>query len=204
MRSPVIGLTGPTGAGKSTVAAEWRMLGCAVIDADRIAREATERPDCITALAAEFGGGILEKSGALNRQQLARTAFSSPEKTARLNAIVHPRVLEEVLRRIEAARKSGAAAIVLDVPLLFESGSDRLCDVTVAVLAPQEVRLARIMRRDSISEELARSRIGAQHGEDYFRERADYVFEGEAAMDSLPAAAKALFERIMGELHETS
>lgn len=203
MTKMVIGLTGPTGAGKSTVAAAWEKAGCVVVDADKIARTATLRPDCIAELKAEFGDDIADEKGNLDRRLLAKRAFASPHKTERLNAITHPTIMEQVTEQISRFRQSKAKAIILDAPLLFESGADRLCDTTVAVTAPLEIRRKRIMARDSIPAELAMERIGAQKEDSYYNTRASYVFDGSVDLGSVPARAQELLERILGDYHES-
>ena len=139
----IIGLTGPTGAGKSVIAGVFADMGAKIIDCDRLARKATESPACISALCGAFGSDIV-MNGVLNRQKLADRAFRSPASTARLNQITHPAILRELERRIMCYKESGAAAIVIDAPLLFEGGVERYCDVTVAVVAAPETRKKRI------------------------------------------------------------
>ncbi|HEX3040196.1 MAG TPA: dephospho-CoA kinase [Caproiciproducens sp.] len=199
----VIGLTGPTGAGKSTVAAAWEKAGCTVVDADKIAREAVLQPACVAELKAEFGDDIADEKGNLDRRLLAKRAFCSSQKTEKLNAITHPKIMEEVTERISLLQQGRAKAIILDAPLLFESGADRLCDTAVAVTAPVEIRRNRIMARDSIPAELAMERIGAQHENSYYSGRAAYVFDGSVNLGSVSAGAQELLERILGEYHES-
>ena len=202
MSKPVIGLTGPTGAGKSTVAAVFRRLGCAVIDADALAREAVSDPECLSALAAAFGGDIVAPDGSLDRGKLAGRAFSSPENTARLNRITHPVILRRAARRIAELKDGPAAAVVSDAALLFESGADSLCDTTVAVIAPPASRLRRIMARDGIPEEPARARMNAQHPNEYYESRAARVFDGRTARDVLESRVARLLELVLEERNE--
>ncbi|WP_164918993.1 MULTISPECIES: dephospho-CoA kinase [Acutalibacteraceae] len=199
MNKPVIGLTGPTGSGKSTVAAAFRELGCAVIDADILARRAVQRPDCIAALSREFGADIVSADGSLDRRLLAKRAFSSPGRTERLNQITHPAIKEETVRRIGELRGSGAKAIVLDAALLFESGADSLCDTAVAVTAPPEIRLKRIMKRDGIAEEAAKERMNAQNPNGYYEKRAKYVFDGCTDFCAVRDGAARLLKQILEE-----
>lgn len=198
----VIGLTGPTGAGKTTVAAAFRTLGCAVVDADRIARDESERAEYCSAVRRAFGGCVFRRDGGLDRQALADLAFSSPENTDRLNAATHPVILAECRRQLETAKHSPCRAAILDAPLLFESGADRLCGATIAVLTPDIDRLTRIMSRDRISGEAARRRMSVQHDNGYYRDRADYLFDGNLRPEALRTAASSLLDRILKELNE--
>ena len=172
----IIGLTGQTGAGKSTVASRLRAGGLAVIDADVAARQVMQPGSNVLAdLADAFGADILLPGGTLNRPLLAHRAFSSPAQTAKLNALTHPAILEVMRREIGRAVQGGAKAVVLDAPQLFESGADQICDFIIAVIAPEELRLRRIMERDAISENSAQLRANAQKSEAYYREHADIL-----------------------------
>ena len=143
MQKRVLGLTGPTGAGKSAAAAVFAQEGCTVIDCDRVARDVTRTDGvCLQALADAFGAEILLPDGTLNRRRLAAIAFASRENELKLNAITHPPIMNRVQTEIGAAQTE---AVVLDAPLLFESGADALCGQTVAVLARQPIRCSRIM-----------------------------------------------------------
>lgn len=199
MSKPVIGLTGPTGAGKSTVAAALKKLGCAVVDADRIARETVGEKECLEALRRAFGGDIAGPDGKLDRRLLAQRAFSSPENTRRLNSITHPLILKESVRRIEKEKRNGIRAVILDAPLLFESGADSLCDTTIAVVTSEESRLKRIMARDQITREQALERMKAQHDGAYYTSRAAYPFDGSIGWGEFDGAVAALLERILRE-----
>ncbi|HEX2985744.1 MAG TPA: dephospho-CoA kinase [Caproiciproducens sp.] len=203
MTKSVIGLTGPTGAGKSTVAKAFQEAGCGIVDADRIARVAVTRTDCLSALKEEFGADLQRPDGTLDRKLLAQRAFAEPRKTARLNAITHPVIMDEIKREIARERLRPVKAVILDAPLLFESGADGLCGATVAVIAPQELRLARVLQRDAITKEQALARFAAQHDDLYYRSRAGYLLDGSMSLESIPAAVQNLLEKILGELHET-
>lgn len=201
MFKPVIGLTGPIGAGKSTVASFLRENGCAVVDADLLAREVALRPECLAKLKEAFGADITGEDGALDRRLLAQRAFATHENATRLNAITHPVIIAEAEKRIAEAKTGGAKAVVLEAILLFESGADRLCDACVAVTAPDSVRLRRVIARDGISEDAARARMNNQHEAAYYTERAAYSFDGSAAWNELPAKAAELLDTILGDLH---
>ena len=194
----VIGLTGPTGAGKSTVAAVLKKFGCVIIDADIIARNIVNNKECRDKLKNTFGEVIFGING-LDRKMLSKIAFADKESTKKLNDITHPVILKESKLQIEKAKKSQAAAVVFDAPLLFESGADILCDTTVAVISPPASRLKRIIVRDNISEQLAQERMDAQHGNDYYKSRADYVFDGSTDWGILDEKVGELLRLILKE-----
>lgn len=168
--SKVIGLTGPTGSGKSTLSAVAEACGFRVLNCDLIARRAVEpgMPG-LAAVTAAFGQDILEKDGRLNRKALAAKAFSSPEQTERLNRTLLPHIVRMV--KAEAVGQD----TLLDAPTLFESGIDRMCQTTIALLAKEEIRLHRIMLRDGLSEEEALLRVRAGKPDAYYIERADHI-----------------------------
>ena len=202
----VIGLTGPTGAGKSTVAQAMLERGCALVDCDKVAREVTDCCEpCLRELSQEFGGDIL-RDGRLDRRLLASRAFSSPEKSLRLNEITHPWICRKSVEKIESFRQAGVPAVLLDAPLLFEARMEGICDFVVAVTAPAHVRLERILARDGISRELALSRIRAQHSAQYYRQRSDFWIDGAAGIESVRSRAGEILSQILrsdnGDTHE--
>ena len=202
----VIGLTGPTGAGKSTVAQAMLERGCALVDCDRVAREVTDSCEpCLHELSQEFGDDIL-RDGRLDRRLLASRAFSSPEKSLRLNEITHPWICRKSVEKIELFRQAGVPAVLLDAPLLFEARMEGICDFVVAVTAPAHVRLERILARDGISRELALSRIRAQHSAQYYRQRSDFWIDGAAGIESVRSRAGEILSQILrsdnGDTHE--
>ena len=177
MKSRIIGLTGPTGAGKSEAAQALAEHGCIVVDADAAARLATAEPGCQQELMQAFGADIRRDDGTIDRKLLARRAFASPEATERLNAITHPHILERMRIEAQRALAQGARAVVLDAPLLLECRLDRECDAILVVTAPPEVRLRRICARDELSETDGRQRMHIQHADEYYTSHADRVFE---------------------------
>lgn len=172
-KSKIIGLCGGSGSGKSTLSNLLRTRGAEILDADRIARSFTDPASpVLPQLRKTFGDGVFHPDQTLNRQALAALVFSDPEQLKQLNALIHPKVTEEIKHRLEISR---ANMIVIDAPLLQQAGLDRLCDLTVCVTAPKELRIERIMRRDHISYEAAAARIDAQPSEKEYQQGADLV-----------------------------
>lgn len=172
----IIGLTGLTGAGKSTVAQKLMAYGCYHIDADKVAREVINNNENVkNKLKERFGADVINADGTTNRPLLASRAFADEQSTLDLNAITHPAVIEEIKSIIKDMAKVGYRGIIIDAIALFESGLDSLCDFNVTVIAPKEIRLERIMKRDNITEEKALERINAQKDESFFTSKSDFV-----------------------------
>ena len=193
MKSFVLGITGPTGSGKSAVCALLCREGFVVIDTDRIAREVMEPPSrLLPQLEEEFGPSVLRADGSLDRKALAAKAFATKERADRLNQLTHPVILKEVSRRIEEFSRQGYPRVLVDAPLLFESGGDKLCDSVLAVVADDETRLARIMQRDSLSREEALTRMGAQMSCAEYEKRADFVIHNDQGEVELARSVERL------------
>lgn len=172
----IIGITGLTGAGKGTVAQKLIAYGCYHIDADRVAREVINNSETVKKqLQNRFGEDIIDKDGQICRPVLAQRAFADAESTNALNEITHPAVTEKIKEIIAEKEKENYKAVIIDAIALFESGEDKLCDFTVAVVAPMEIRLERIIKRDNITLEKAMERINAQKSEDFFTRQADFI-----------------------------
>ena len=172
----IIGLTGQTGAGKSTVSEILKKYGCYHIDADKVAHEVIDCDENVkNSLAKKFGEDIINKDGTVNRALLAGRAFADSESTLCLNEITHPAVNRKIQSIIAKQNEYGVKAVIIDAIALFESGEAKLCDFTVAVIAPKEIRLERIISRDNISVSRAEERINAQKDEEFFSVNADYI-----------------------------
>ena len=168
----ILGITGGTGCGKTTLLSCIQELGGVVLDCDEIYHNLLKTDKkMLAAIDARFPGTV--EDGVLDRKKLGATVYVDEAALLDLNAITHAHVRREVERRLEG--KPPLAAI--DAIALFESGLNKLCDATVAVTAPEEDRVRRLMARDGIPETYARSRIAAQHPESWFRERCGYVLE---------------------------
>lgn len=193
----VIGLTGSTGAGKSEVSRLLAARGAYIIDADVLARRAVEPgTPALAAIARRFSPAVLKPDGTLDRAALAAEAFASPEATQALNGIVHPAVIAMMKDELTAARERGERVVVLDVPLLFQSGCETLCDLTVAVSAPPSLRRQRICDRDGLSVAQAEARMRAQPPDAYYTSRATYTVENGGDRASLCAAVERLWQEV--------
>jgi dephospho-CoA kinase len=200
----IVGLTGQTGAGKSTVAEFLSRFGYKVIPADEYARLATEKGSpVLKELQAAFGQDTLKEDGTLNRPKLAELAFATPEQTAKLNAITHPFISHLMQKQIRGAFFDGYEAVILDASQLFEAKQDQFCNLVISVTAPEEVRKARIMERDGLNAEEAERRMHAQLPEDYFLTHSDIVIENKQGTDHLhkltTKAAQIIESYIAGE-----
>lgn len=196
----IIGITGPTGAGKTTALNVLRELGAEVIDADEVYhRVLEENGELKRALRAAFGEQILDKVGRIDRKALSAAVY--PDRLEELNAITHPAVLSAIGKRVEQARREGRPAVAIDAIALVESGLGERCGEVVAVLAPLEVRVKRIMLRDGIDERYARRRALAQKDESFYRAHAGYVLGNteKDTPDSFREQAKILFEALLKE-----
>ena len=193
----VIGLTGPTGAGKGAVAAIFERYGIPVINADRVYHELITPPSsCLQELAETFGKDILLPDGSLNRRVLGDIVFSDPAARERLNTITHRYVMEEVKTRMERFRREGIPVAVLDAPQLFEAGADKACGAIISVLADRRLRLERIVARDNIEPDAAMRRILAQKSDEFFKTHSDYIIENNGATEALTPQVN----RILAEL----
>ena len=185
-RSLIIGVTGQTGAGKSTVCDAMRKNGAAVINADKVAREVmTAGSPCVSALAKAFGEDILDSQGAIIRPVLAERAFADRHSTDMLSSITHPFIISKTQEYIHEFLNKHYDVIVFDAPQLFESGGDSLCDSIITVAAPENIRLQRIIQRDIIDEAAARLRIAAQQPPEFYTERSDLVIDGSDELGNI-------------------
>ncbi len=190
----IIGLTGQSGAGKSTVSAMLRANDLAVIDADRISHAVAEYPELIAEVGRAFPDCV--ENGTIIRQRLAGIVFNSRERLEVYTDIIYPYITKRVFNEIFALKQSGESIIVLDAPTLFESGLDSICECVISVIAPMEIKLARLLERDGIPVELISSRLNSQKFEDYFKERSDYIIVNDSDFYSLEVKTEATVKSI--------
>ena len=185
----ILGITGGTGSGKTTLLKLIEEAGGVILDCDAIYHQLLEQDsDLLAAIEARFPGTVAD--GKLDRKTLGEIVFPDTKALQDLNAITHGAVKREVLRILK--NKPTLAAI--DAIGLFESGLDALCDVTVAVTAPKQQRICRLMARDGISAEYAQKRIAAQHTNDWFRTKCTYTLENNDKLDAFATKCMALLQ----------
>ena len=187
----IIGITGGTGCGKTTLLEQIRQQGGLVLDCDQIYHQLLTTDTAMLSSIEDRFPGTVEK-GVLNRKKLGAIVFSDEKALLDLNQITHSAVKAEILRRLQDAPKFAA----IDAIGLFEGGLAQLCDVTVAVTAPTQDRIRRLMARDGISEEYARKRIAAQHTDDWFREKCDHVLTNNGNMDAFATKCLAFLHTL--------
>ena len=194
----IVGLTGPIGAGKSTVAMRFAERGFYVIDADRVARKIVEMSSVVlTELVNTFGSDILEHDGSLNRKRLAALAFASKESTQRLNQITHPAIIAEINNEIATCQQD---MILLDAPQLFESGCDKICSTVVGVLADKDLRIKRVQARDSLTAEQIDDRMKVQYPDSFYLEHCGHIVYNNDDTEALLARTDEIIDSVLREI----
>lgn len=184
----IVGITGGTGSGKSTLLQELEKLGALILDCDQIYHELLKTdPMLLESIENRFPGTV--EGEVLQRKKLGEIVFADPKALADLNQITHAAVKSEVLRRLE-----GVEFAAIDAIALFESGLAALCDITVAVTAPKEERIRRLMAREGISREYAQSRIDAQPDDNWFCLQCRYTLENNGTASDFQSKCLAFFQ----------
>lgn len=189
----IIGITGQTGAGKSSICSILSdEYGFYHLDADIVAKQVIKNDDALKRKLADIFGSDILVNGELDSKLLASRAFLNRHNTVLLDNAVYPAVTKKIKEIVKEKQNEGCDGLIIDAIGLFESGADRLCDFTVAVTAPKEVRLERIVERDSLSREQALKRIAAQKSEKYFRDNADLLLINRKDSDLFKLAKRIL------------
>jgi dephospho-CoA kinase len=193
--TPLIGLTGGIGTGKSTVCKLFAERGVAVIDADAVAKElvALDQP-ALQAIVQEFGKGIIDAKGRLRRDRLRSIVFSDPERRKRLEKLLHPLILEEMLSR---ANRAGGPYCILCIPLLVETDQSSAVDRVLVVDAPQALQIQRVMERDHLTIDEIKAIMHAQASREDRLEAADDVIMNASDMTKLAEQVNALHQKYL-------
>jgi dephospho-CoA kinase len=197
----LVGLTGGIGAGKSSVAARLERVGAVIVDADAIVHELQSPGQPVLAEMVElFGDGILHPDGSLDRQAVADVVFHDKEKLARLGEIVHPRVRDELFRRV-AEQAETDHIVILDIPLLAESGWEGIAGTIVVDVDP-DIAIARLVEHRGFSEEDARARIANQASREERLAKATWIVDNSGTPDDLEVATMVVWEELVAKRDE--
>lgn len=195
----VVGLTGQSGSGKTTVCKIFMQGGYAIINADTIARNVMEKgKSCLEEVFECFGSDVINSDGSLNRKALAEIVFSDKLKLEMLNSICHPYITEDILENIHkySLSMNGRKIVLLDAPTLFESHADDFCDLVISVISDRPSRIKRIMSRDGISAEMAEKRLNSQLDDDFYISHSDFIIRNNQDLDKLSELAGEVTDKI--------
>ena len=196
----ILGLTGPSGAGKTLFSFFLCAKGYPCINADELYHSMLNPPSkMLDAIRREFGDSFFNDNGELDRKELGKFVFSKKENLELLNATVLPLVIEKMQEIAKDYQKNGAKILVIDAPTLFEAGYDKSCNMTVSILAPANIRIGRISERDEISYDDALLRTKAQKDDSFYYERSDRVIVNDSDEEALKKKAEDLIEELLSE-----
>jgi dephospho-CoA kinase len=197
-KKPIIGILGGVGSGKSTVAEEFVKLGCAVIDADKIAHELLDEPVVKNQVVASFGKAILDSAGKINHKKLADIVFADGNKLSALDKIIHPLVLKQTEELIEQInRQNQVKAIVLDMPLLVEVGWAKRCDKLIFVDCKRQIRAERAKKTGIFNENQLKIRENFQISLDKKSSIADNIIDNNSGFSALAEQVTNIFACVM-------
>jgi len=199
----VIGLTGGIATGKSTASKTLRALGATIWDADQTSRDVVRPGEAgFIALKKEFGEDIFARDGKLDRRVLAQRVFGKPEEVLRLNKTLHPIILMDLAEKLKAWRAQGVKVVIVDCPLLFESGADVACDQVWVLSCGEDEQIRRVMERDGLTQAEAVQRLEAQMSDAERRSRATRVIDTSSDEESTQRAVTAYYEEVLEEEDE--
>lgn len=187
----VVGLTGMSGAGKSTVSRVFGEHGYDIVDCDKICREIAGREDFLREVSEKISPRLITPEGKLDRRLTAELIFGDERKREQYNRLIYPYVTYEIIEQIKRSRR-----VLLDAPTLFEARLEGICTHIIAVVADREVCVRRIALRDNISEDAARARLSAQHSAAFFKENCNFCIENNGSREQLVEAAEKITEQL--------
>lgn len=190
----IVGLTGGIASGKSTVSNIFRKFGLKIIDADKVAKEISQREDVEREIKNFFGPVIIKKDNQVDRAKLKEIVFSDEKKLKVLNSMIHPKIIFEFKKIKEKSDKNDI--IIFDVPLLFEVGMDKLCDKIILVFINREEQVRRIQERDKISKELCEKIIDAQLNLEEKIAKADIIIDNNGSLEELKIKVNNVYQEL--------
>ncbi len=194
----IIGLTGQTGAGKSSVREILKSKGAAVIDADTVAHNITENNiDCIYDIVSHFSCLVLNERGTVNRKALGKMVFSDKKELTVLNKIIFPYILKDIEHQVLKYISEGSENVVIDGATIIESGCGKMCNVLISVTANEDTRIERIINRDKISRIDAKRRVSAQKNEDFYINNSDFVIENSGTESALVKNVNSVLKNML-------
>ena len=194
----IVGLTGQTGAGKTTVSEMFLDNEFYIINADSVARIVMSKGmPCLDEVSNAFGNEILDENGELIRSKLADIVFTDKSQLEKLNNITYPYIVEQIKKMIDSALTFCSNKILIDAPTLFESGCNKLCDKIVSIVSVKELRVRRIIARDNLTKSQAENRIKSQLSEEFFRQNSDYIIENNTSKSDLKIKTLDVISKIV-------
>lgn len=190
----IVGLTGGIASGKSTVSNLFRKYGIEIVDADKVAKEVSEKKESIEKISNIFGKDILDSDGKIVREKLREKAFKNRELLQELNKIIHPQVMEYFKRKKEENSKD--EILIFDIPLLYEAKMEYLCDKIIVVGVDVQKQIRRVVARDGSSEELAKKIIFNQMPLNEKIKKADIVITNDGTLDELEAKVMKIYREL--------
>ncbi len=200
----VVGLTGGIGCGKSEAAQYLKTLGAAHLDADEISRKLTQPGgEALPEIRRIFGDAAFNEDGSLDRCSLGKLVFGNEPARRALEGIIHPLVQREMLARMDEAGEAGASVVILDVPLLFETGMDALCDETWALYLERDKQIDRVVVRDGLSREQAEARVDSQMPTEQRNARATHTVNTDQPIEKTRAVLEGLYRAAVKRAEQT-
>lgn len=196
-----MGLTGSIATGKSTVSEMFRRKGAEIIDADHIAREVVEPgTEGLARIVREFGHGMLDEEGKLNRERLGARIFQNPAEREKLNRLLHPLIVDCMRAKTEKIKKEKDPDLLIwDVPLLIEGNLTQWVEAVILVYTPKEIQLERLMKRNALSREEAEKRILAQMDIEEKKKHADYVIDNRGTLSETERQVDQLWKQLISK-----
>ena len=195
----VIGITGPSGAGKTTLTSILKEnYNTYSIDADEVARKLSSdnKTEYFKEMVKLFGKEVVNTDKSLDRKKIASIIYNNQEKRRKLNKLTFYYVVNNINEQIEKETTNDYQFIAIDVPLLYEAKMEKICDIVIAVVAEDEEKILRICKRDNISKEIAKKRLEIQNNNEFFVKKADFVIHNDGSIENLEKSLKEIIEKL--------